>query len=154
MQFLLQLWAGVVGARSGPLQSGALLWSGPRLDRSRRCAALGADFIPILFCCPPASQSFLPARRGSVPAAGIHAPLCAGDLLRRRGLALRRTWIEQPYGEEEITLLEEEVIPAIQQCLARVDELDERLQAEQELLQSCSMGSPRDALGKLMLQMA
>ncbi len=75
-------------------------------------------------------------------------------LLRRRGLALRRTWIEQPYGEEEITLLEEEVIPAIQQCLARVDELDERLQAEQELLQSCSMGFPRDALGKLMLQMA
>ena len=33
----------------------------------------------------------------------------------RRGLPLRRTWIEQPYGEEEITLLEEEVIPAIQQ---------------------------------------
>jgi len=26
---------------------------------------------------------------------------------------LRRTWIEQPYGEEEITLLEEEVIPAL-----------------------------------------
>ena len=41
-------------------------------------------------------------------------------LLRRRGLPLRRTWIEQPYGEEEITLLEEEVIPAIQQCLARL----------------------------------
>jgi hypothetical protein len=55
-------------------------------------------------------------------------------LLRRRGLALRRTWIEQPYGEEEITLLEEEVIPAIQQCLVRIDELDERLLAEQELL--------------------
>ena len=35
-------------------------------------------------------------------------------LLLRRGLPLRRTWIEQPYGEEEITLLEEEVIPAIQ----------------------------------------
>ena len=32
----------------------------------------------------------------------------------RRGLPLRRTWIEQPYGEEEITLLEEEMIPAIQ----------------------------------------
>jgi predicted N-acetyltransferase YhbS len=27
---------------------------------------------------------------------------------------LRRNWIEQPYGEEEFTLLEEEVIPAIQ----------------------------------------
>ena len=36
-------------------------------------------------------------------------------LRRRRGLPLRRTWIEQPYGEEEITILEEEVIPAIQQ---------------------------------------
>ena len=75
-------------------------------------------------------------------------------LLRRRGLALQRTWSEQPYGEEEITLLEEEVIPAIRQCLARIDELDERLQAEQELLQSRSMGSPSDALGKLMLQMS
>ena len=53
-------------------------------------------------------------------------------LLRRRGLPLRRTWIEQPYGEEEITLLEEEVIPAIQQCLARVDELDGKLQAQQD----------------------
>ena len=53
-------------------------------------------------------------------------------LRRRRGLPLRRTWIEQPYGEEEITLLEEEVIPAIQQCLARVDELDGELQAQQD----------------------
>jgi len=53
-------------------------------------------------------------------------------LRRRRGLALRRTWIEHPYGEEEITLLEEEVIPAIQQCLKRVDEIDAALQEEQE----------------------
>jgi hypothetical protein len=53
-------------------------------------------------------------------------------LLRRRGLPLRRTWIEQPYGEEEICLLEEEVIPAIQQCLMRIDALDQRLLAEQE----------------------
>ncbi len=51
---------------------------------------------------------------------------------RSRGLPLRRIWIEQPYGEEEITLLEEEVIPAIQQWLARVDELDQRLHAQQE----------------------
>ena len=54
-------------------------------------------------------------------------------LLRRRGLALRRTWIEQPYGEEEITRLEEEVIPAIQQCLARVEELDQRLEVALQL---------------------
>jgi hypothetical protein len=53
-------------------------------------------------------------------------------LLRQRGLPLRRTWIQQPYGEEEITLLEEEVIPAIQQCLARIDELDGKLQAQQD----------------------
>ncbi|MBM5783250.1 MAG: hypothetical protein FJ076_00095 [Cyanobacteria bacterium K_DeepCast_35m_m1_288] len=75
-------------------------------------------------------------------------------LLRRRGLPLRRTWIAQPYGEEEITLLEEEVIPAIQQCLARVDELDERLLAQQELLQRCQLEADREALGKLQLQMA
>ena len=58
--------------------------------------------------------------------------MSAEILLRRRGLPLRRTWIEQPYREEEITILEEEVITAIQQCLARIDELDERLLAQQD----------------------
>jgi hypothetical protein len=77
------------------------------------------------------------------------------EILRRsRGLPLRRTWIEQPYGEEEITLLEEEVIPAIQQCLKRVDELDERLLAQQELLHRCQLEADREALGELRLQMA
>ena len=52
-------------------------------------------------------------------------------LLRRRGLAAPTPFCRP---EEEITLLEEEVIPAIQQCLARVDELDERLLAQQELM--------------------
>ena len=72
----------------------------------------------------------------------------------RRGLPLRRTWIEQPYGEEKISLLEEEVIPAIQQCLKRVDELDERLLAQQELLQRCQLEAEREALAELRLQMA
>ena len=64
------------------------------------------------------------------------------EILRRsRGLPLRRTWIEQPYGEEEITLLEEEVIPAIQQCLKRVDELDERLLAQQEADREALLGN-------------
>jgi hypothetical protein len=49
-------------------------------------------------------------------------------LLSRRGLPQRRTWIEQPYGEEEITTLEEEVIPAIQQCLASIDEIDQQIE--------------------------
>lgn len=53
-------------------------------------------------------------------------------LLRRRGLPLRRTWNEQPYGEEEITLLEEEVLPALQRCLGRIDKIDGELQAQQE----------------------
>ena len=72
----------------------------------------------------------------------------------RRGLPLRRTWIEQPYGEEEITLLEEEVIPAIQQCLARVDELDERLLAQEELMQRCELELQRQPLSEQKLQMA
>jgi len=72
----------------------------------------------------------------------------------RRGLPLRRTWIEHPYGEEEITILEEEVIPAIQQCLSRVDELDERLLAQQELMQRCQLEADREALAELRLQMA
>ena len=36
------------GACSGPLQSGALLSSGPHWDRSRRCAAFGADSMAML----------------------------------------------------------------------------------------------------------
>jgi hypothetical protein len=48
------------------------------------------------------------------------------------GQPLRRTWIEHPYGEEEIALLEEEVLPAIQQCLQRVDAIDQVLLEEQD----------------------
>ena len=58
---------------------------------------------------------------------------CVERILQRSaGRPLRRTWIEIPYGEEEITLLEEEVIPAIQQCLQRVDAIDAALHGEQE----------------------
>ncbi|MFM8526417.1 MAG: hypothetical protein ACKOCM_12480 [Cyanobacteriota bacterium] len=67
----------------------------------------------------------------------------------RRGLPLRRTWIEQPYGEEEITRLEEDVMPEIRQCLARIEELDQRLLAEQELLHRCHLEAERDALALL-----
>ncbi len=49
------------------------------------------------------------------------------------GRPLRRTWIDRPYGEEEISRLEEEVLPAIQLCLARVDEIDGALEAEAQL---------------------
>ena len=56
------------------------------------------------------------------------------EQLLRRDLPLRRTWSEQPYGEEEITLLEEEVLPAIAQCLARIDAIDSALCAAGEEL--------------------
>ncbi len=58
-----------------------------------------------------------------------------GILQRSQGQPLRRPWIEQPYGEEEVTLLEEEVMPAIERCLARVKELDQRLVRQRERLQ-------------------
>ncbi len=73
--------------------------------------------------------------------------------MRRRGLPLRRTWIEQPYGEEEITLLEEEVLPVLQQCLARVDELDGRLQAQQELVHNGQLEADREALAERKVAM-
>ena len=41
---------------------------------------------------------------------------------------LPRHWIDHPYGEEEITLLEEEVIPALLRLRDRVDEIDADLQ--------------------------
>jgi hypothetical protein len=46
---------------------------------------------------------------------------------------------QQPYGEKEITLREEEVLPAIRQCMARVDALDEQrmAQALPEALSRC-----------------
>jgi hypothetical protein len=56
-----------------------------------------------------------------------------GILRGHAGRPLRRTWIQHPYGEEELTLLEEEVLPAIQRCMARVEEIDQALQLEQEL---------------------
>jgi hypothetical protein len=53
-----------------------------------------------------------------------------GILRGHAGRPLRRSWIDRPYGEEEIARLEEEVLPAIQQCLARVEEIDGALAAE------------------------
>ena len=72
----------------------------------------------------------------------------------RRGLPLQRAWIEQPYGEAEISLLEEELLPVLKRCLRRVDELDQRLLVQQEFLQRCQLEAEREALAELRLQMA
>jgi len=45
---------------------------------------------------------------------------------------LQRCWIDHPYGEEELTRLEEEVIPAISRCLQRIDEIDHELELAQD----------------------
>jgi hypothetical protein len=39
------------------------------------------------------------------------------------------TWREQPYGEGEITLLEEEVLPSIRECLVLRCELEAKRHA-------------------------
>jgi hypothetical protein len=74
---------------------------GPPWDWSCCCTALGADSMAMLSAaaspfCRPAEDPFLLFESTLRSVQEI--------LLRRRGLPLRRTWIEQPYGEEEITL--------------------------------------------------
>jgi hypothetical protein len=66
-----------------------------------------------------------------------------------RGKPIHRFWIDHPYGEEEITLLEEELIPAMEQFLARIGEIDAALEAAQEAkieqLQPCLAAEPLTA---------
>jgi len=91
--------------------------------RSRRFRGSSSLIAPSPFCSPQEDPFLL-----------LQSTLsCVERILQRSsGRPLRRTWIEFPYGEEEITLLEEEVLPAIQQCLQRVDAIDAALQEEQE----------------------
>jgi hypothetical protein len=54
-------------------------------------------------------------------------------LLRSHQLEpLRRCWIDHPYGEEEITRLEDELLPAMESFLARIDAIDQQLREAQE----------------------
>ena len=53
-------------------------------------------------------------------------------LAAHRQRPLLRRWIDHPYGEEEITLLEEEVIPALLRLKERVDEIDDELEQAYE----------------------
>ena len=49
-----------------------------------------------------------------------------------RGLLIPRSWIDHPYGEEEIALLEEELLPAMAVFLARMEAIDRAIEADQE----------------------
>jgi hypothetical protein len=45
---------------------------------------------------------------------------------------LRRCWIDHPYGEKEITRLEDELLPAMESFLARIGAIDRQLREAQE----------------------
>ena len=49
-----------------------------------------------------------------------------------RGLLIPRPWVDHPYGEEEITLLEEELLPAMAGFLERVEAIDQAIEADHE----------------------
>ncbi len=54
-------------------------------------------------------------------------------ILRASGKGpLHRTWVDLPYGEEEICLLEDELLPIAQAVLDRIEEIDLKIQVEQE----------------------
>jgi hypothetical protein len=50
-----------------------------------------------------------------------------------KGLLIPRPWIDHPYGKEETALLEEELLPAMEVFLSRVDAIDRAIEADQEL---------------------
>jgi hypothetical protein len=88
-------------------------------------------------CCKPEEDPFLLLESCGKAIEGI----LRGHIDR----PLRRTWIQQPYGEEEITLLEGEVLPAIQRGMARAHEIDQALQLEQDLeVQQIQLAAERD----------
>ena len=68
------------------------------------------------------------------PVALVHSSHLAltRQLCTHRGQPIRRLWIDHPYGEEEITLLEEDLIPAMDQFLARIEEIDAAPEAAHE----------------------
>jgi hypothetical protein len=45
---------------------------------------------------------------------------------------LRRCWSDHPYGEEEITRLEDQLLPAMESFLERIDAIDQQLREAQE----------------------
>ena len=62
---------------------------------------------------------------------------------RHRGQPLRRAWLDQPYGEEEITRLEEEMLPALKRFVARIADIDAWILVEMEFMQRCRLESER-----------
>ena len=51
------------------------------------------------------------------------------------GRFIPRGWIDLPYGEKEMALLEEEVLPVLAGVLQQVEEIDQRLRRHRRLIQ-------------------
>ena len=116
--------------------------------------------FPIVAATPGPLHAPPPARAqrgGGVPsrrhlASAVHVPFtltrfCARDpvalvwscqrsslwlLSRHQREPLRRCWIDHPYGEEEITRLEDELLPAMESFLERIDVIDQQLREAQD----------------------
>jgi len=120
----------------------------PRLPVPNRGRHAGPLHAP-----PPARAQ----RGGGVPsrrhlASAVHVPykltrFCTRDpvalvwscqrsslwlLSRHQREPLRRCWIDHPYGEEEITRLEDELLPAMESFLERIDVIDQQLREAQD----------------------
>ena len=103
---------------------------------------------------PPRARA---QRDGCVPsrrhlASAVHVPykltrFCARDpvslvwscqrsslwlLSRHQREPLRRCWIDHPYGEGKITRLEDELLPAMESFLERIDVIDQQLREAQD----------------------
>ena len=60
-------------------------------------------------------------------------------VLRRsaaEGMFIPRGWIDVTYGEEEMALLEEEVLPVLAGVLQRVEEIDAKVRRYRRLIQA------------------
>lgn len=72
-------------------------------------------------------------------------PVCLAEAYRKaierilithtaRGRLVARPWIDHSYGEEEITLIEEEMLPAMDGFLTRIEEIHQQLEEAQRHL--------------------
>ena len=66
-------------------------------------------------------------------------------LYKHRHQPIPRCWIDHPYGEEEITLLEEELMPVLSKLLRRIEEIDTELEALQKAHEALLQASVQPA---------
>jgi len=52
-------------------------------------------------------------------------------LYQHRHQLIPRCWIDHPFGEEELTLLQEELMLVLERLLRRIEEIDTALKVEQ-----------------------